>query len=218
MRGHYGQGGGWNAEQTLTLALLPRRPQEITPLLLADVGNNSPAPTMASFNRLLRRGAQSRLPVPFFQVNPPITLPVTQNLNSLLGWFAMTAGLATAFFVGRRSGGIRAGLLNASLGGYPVGGMGIPRVWFTAPVFISTPGEDVIAHEMGHSHGLNHAQCRGNEPWPHDSRLPGRARSIGLHVEDLLLRPPGTPELMGYCSPPTWPSKEGYDLVFDNPA
>lgn len=217
VRGHYGEPSGWSTESSATVELLDRRPQEVTPLLLMDVPAGTPPPTMATFVGVLRRGALARLPVPFFSVNPPITLPVTQDLTSVVGWAGMLSGLATIIFIGRRSGGIRCGLLPNSAA-YPVGGMGIPRIAFTAPAFASVTDEDTFAHEMGHTHGLNHALCTGNEPWPHDARLPGRSNATGLHIEDMLIRPRGTGELMGYCANPTWPSIETYDVVYDNPA
>ncbi|WP_372351188.1 hypothetical protein [Streptomyces sp. KL116D] len=217
VRGHYGEGGGWSAESSTTVELRDRRPQEVTPILLIDTVGGAPPPTMATFVRVLRRGALARLPVPFFSVNPPITLPVTQDLTSVLGWAGMLSGLATINFIGRRSGGIRCGLLPFN-GAYPVSGMGIPRIGFTAPAFASVPDEDTFAHEMGHTHGLDHALCTGAEPWPHDSRLPGRTNATGLHIEDMLIRRRGTGELMGYCPNPTWPSIETYDHVYDNPA
>jgi len=218
VRNHFGDPGGWTASGSTTVTLLDRVPQEVTPLLIIDTAGGIPAPTFATYVSLLRRGALARLPVPFFRVNPPITFPVPNNLMSVLGWADMMAGLTTLTFIGRPSGGIRTGIVGFAPTTRPVGGMGVPRILFNTPTFVSEPGEDVFAHEMGHTHGLNHAICSGSEPWPHDERLPGRTDQVGLHIEDGAVLPRGTPELMSYCSTPTWPSNATYDLVFDNPA
>jgi len=129
----------------------------------------------------------------------------------------MLAGLATIIAViGRSSGGIRAGLVPFNPA-YPVCGMGIPRILFSAPVFVSDPGEDCFAHEMGHTHGLNHAVCSGTEPWLHDDRLPARTDGMGMHVEDMTVIPQASSELMSYCPSPTWPSIATYDFIYDHP-
>jgi hypothetical protein len=216
--GRFADGDGWTATGSTTVTLVDRVAQEVTPLLIIDTAAGIPAPTFATYVSLLRRGALARLPVPFFTVNPPITFPVANNLMSVLGWADMMAGLTTLTFIGRPSGGIRTGIVGPSPTRRPVGGMGVPRILFTTPTFVAQTDEDLFAHEMGHTHGLNHAICRGDEPWQHDDRLPGRTDQVGMHIEDGTVLPRGTPELMSYCSAPTWPSNATYDLVFDNPA
>jgi hypothetical protein len=226
VRGHENEGGGWTAEATATVELLSRPEQEITPILIADLPGGLPAPTMAQFIRVLRRGALARYPATF-RLNPPVTFSAPWDLTSAwFGWAQMMWVISTTFVVfGVRLGGIRAGLVNFSPA-HAVGGMGVPRIIFTSPAFVvsGVGAESLFAHEMGHSHGLNHSVCSGTEPWLHDARLPGRTDATGMHVEDGAVIPRGSGEVMSYCpdersgGPPTWPSIATYNLVFDNPA
>jgi len=218
--GHRDEPGGWSAEATISVELLDRVPQEVTPLLIADLARGLPAPTFAEYLAMLRE-ADARLPVPFFKVNPPINVGVGMDLTTINGWASMMAGLATVDLVRlvRRGnvGGMRTGLV-AQSGAHPVCGMGIPRVAFNAPTFVSDTSDTCFSHEMGHSHGLNHAICGGNEPWPHDSRLPARTDMVGMHVAKGEVIPRRTSELMSYCANPRWPSRATYDLIYDSPA
>jgi hypothetical protein len=227
VRGHENEGGGWTAEGTTTVQLRFRARQQITPVLLADVRRGLPAPTVGQFTTVLRRGALARYPVPEFNLNPPITLPLAFDLGQWYGWVQTVYSLATAALLGRATGGIRAGLVNLSLSPpNALGGMGWPRIIATIPAFVSTFAsgafapwsEALFAHEMGHAHGLNHSLCAGTEPILHDARLPARTETQGMHVEDGVVIPAQSPEIMSYCPEPRWPSIATYDLVFDNPA
>jgi hypothetical protein len=218
VRGHFGAPGGWTTAATTTVELLDRPRQEVTPLLIVDMAAGVAAPTFATYIRILRRGALARLPVPSFAVNRPIIFPVGHDLTSVIGWGLMMAGLVTVEFIGLAAGGIRTGVLGPGPAPRPVGGMGLPRIGFTHPTFVSELDEDAFAHEMGHTHGLNHAVCRGDEPWLHDDRLPAHTDEVGMHIEDGIVIRRGAAELMSYCSTPKWPSQASYDLIFDNPA
>jgi hypothetical protein len=219
VRGHENDPGGWTARGATSVTFTPRRSQEITPFLIAQATMGLPAPTLAQWATVLRRGALARFPVPFFVVNRPITLTTFNPMTSVpFGWAPLLSALATAVIVGQASGGIRAGLVTSSPA-HPIGGMGTPRIGFAAPAFVSQTGNEALfAHEMGHSHGLNHSVCSGTEPILHDDRLPGRSDVPGFHVEDGAVVARGTGEIMSYCPDPLWPSRAAYDLIFDNPA
>jgi len=63
-------------------------------------------------------------------------------------------------------------------------------------------GSDVMAHELGHTMGRQHAPC-GPVAGP-DLEFPYAGGSIGawgLQLNGLVLKSPGTPDLMGYCEP-----------------
>lgn len=217
VRGHESDGAGWTADGTTTVQFVERRSQEVTPVLIGDGPAGLPPPTMAQFVSILRRGALARFPIPSFAANPPFTFTTFLPLTSLFGWAGLLSQLATVITIGRPSGGIRAGVVNFSPG-HVLGGIGLPRLLITAPAFISTvASESTFAHEMGHTHALNHSRCTMTEPIFWDDRLPGRTNATGMHVEDGVVIPRGSSEIMSYCPDPGWPSVQAYNLIFDNP-
>jgi len=63
-------------------------------------------------------------------------------------------------------------------------------------------GRAVMSHELGHTMGRQHAPCGpvgGSDPdFPNTGGMIG---SWGLQISGMVLKPPGTPDLMGYCQP-----------------
>ena len=76
-------------------------------------------------------------------------------------------------------------------------------------------GSAVVAHELGHNWGRNHAPC--GEPQGLDGSYPhadGRTGVYGLDVAALALKPPTTSDIMGYCDP-KWIGDYSYKAVLD---
>ena len=87
------------------------------------------------------------------------------------------------------------------------------------PVAIGYDAEDdrgrIAAHELGHTWGRDHSPC-GN-PSQQDPQFPdpsGNIGGYGLDMADLSLKPPDTPDIMGYCADP-WISAYTYRGVMD---
>ena len=74
---------------------------------------------------------------------------------------------------------------------------------------------DVVAHELGHNWGRNHAPC-GN-PTGLDTQYPhpdGSTGVYGLDVATQTLQPPTSSDIMGYCDP-KWISDYTYKAVLN---
>ncbi len=76
-------------------------------------------------------------------------------------------------------------------------------------------GSNIMAHELGHNMGRQHAPCgsvAGPDPgFPH----PGGTIGVwGLQLTGLVLRSPATADLMGYCQP-TWISDYNWTAMVD---
>ena len=76
-------------------------------------------------------------------------------------------------------------------------------------------GSAVVAHELGHNWGRNHAPCGGPQgidgSYPHAD---GSTGVYGLDVAVLALKPPTTSDIMGYCDP-KWIGDYSYEAVLD---
>ncbi|MFO0758456.1 MAG: hypothetical protein U0359_18330 [Byssovorax sp.] len=74
---------------------------------------------------------------------------------------------------------------------------------------------ETAVHEIGHTHGRNHAPCGGAQGV--DSQYPYSGASIGTWGYNLLDKqlysPSGTTDLMGYCSP-IWISDYNFTALF----
>lgn len=76
-------------------------------------------------------------------------------------------------------------------------------------------GSAVVAHELGHNWGRNHAPC--GDPQGLDGSYPyadGRTGVYGLDVAAQTLKPPTTSDIMGYCDP-KWIGDYSYRAVLD---
>jgi hypothetical protein len=70
----------------------------------------------------------------------------------------------------------------------------------------------VVAHELGHIWGRSHAPCGGPPPESIDGLYPytgGQIGVSGLDVPAVTLKPPTSPDIMGYCQNP-WISDYTY--------
>jgi len=209
--------GGWStvasANFGVTFVTKPR--QQILPFLVADSATPLPAPALASVTNNLA-GCQRYQPFAEdgFIVNPPLTMatPWFVDLRTGFGWSLLTTMLTTAIVTGTSSGGVRCAIVPQS-GGYPWGGMAIPRILVTTPSLIcQADSPSVFAHEFGHAYGLMHVDC-GGPAGPFDGRLPLMTDEPGIDWSDRSFKPTGTNELMTYCQP-DWTSTAHWNVIF----
>jgi hypothetical protein len=128
--------------------------------------------------------------------------PVVQHDNANGGWSTILSELHALKAADASSrhyyGVIKTGYSSGIAGMGYVGGNGRTAVgWDRLP-----SGAGIMAHEVGHNLGRTHAPC-GNagstDPsFPHPG---GQIGVWGLNVATLALKPPGTADFMGYCSP-----------------
>lgn len=209
--------GGWSSVASanfgVTFVTKPR--QQILPFLVADSATPLPAPALASVTNNLA-GCQRYQPFAEdgFVVNPPLTMatPSFVDLRTGFGWSLLTTMLTTAIVTGTSSGGVRCAIVPQS-GGYPWGGMAIPRILVTTPSLIcQADSPSVFAHEFGHAYGLMHVDC-GGPAGPFDARLPLMTDEPGIDWHDRSFKPTGTNELMTYCQP-DWTSTAHWNVIF----
>jgi hypothetical protein len=101
--------------------------------------------------------------------------------------------------------------------GYGSGLAGLGFIGFGAAIGYDNAGDRarIVAHELGHNWGREHAPC-GNPPGP-DQDYPypnGRIERIGYDLGTGLLKPRTLPDIMGYCPDP-WISDYTYEGVMD---
>jgi len=76
-------------------------------------------------------------------------------------------------------------------------------------------GASVLAHELAHNWGRNHAPCGGpsgvDGSYPHAD---GRTGVYGMDVAGLSLKPPTTSDIMGYCDP-KWIGDYSYKAILN---
>jgi hypothetical protein len=76
----------------------------------------------------------------------------------------------------------------------------------------------VVAHELGHTWGRRHSPCGGPDPATLDNLYPYQGGQIGVYGMDLdrgELKPPTTPDIMGYCFAGPWLSDYTYRNVME---
>jgi hypothetical protein len=232
VEGHENEPGGWTTSRSQTFSFQTRSTQIVTPFLIGDGKAGLAPPSLSTFTAALLQGALPRYPMSQlgFLVTQGFSFTTGEDLRNILGWWRLLGQVNTVILLSGPPGGIRAGVVPPSAG-YPVGGVGFPRVgFFSAPGFVvnvaDTPG---FAHEMGHTFGIDHARCNGTEPWPVDGRLPpdGHTDEVGMDVASGTpfpmgtqgtVIPRGTSEVMGYCLDGfRWPSTVFYSIVFTSP-
>ena len=235
VQGHKNEPGGWTASRIDTFSFEKRPMQPVTPILIGDGIAGVKPPSMGAFSVALLQGALPRYPMAEsgFLINAPLSFTTDEDLRNPVGWFRLIGQLTGALSISgaRPLPGIFAGVVPS--GRYPLGGIGAPRVLFTNPAFVVNVADTIaFAHEMGHTFGIAHSRCRGDEPDPIDGRLPlnGRTDEVGMDVASgnpfpqLAPGPPGkvistgTPEIMSYCrGGEQWPSTAFYSVIFDTP-
>jgi hypothetical protein len=223
-------GGPWTATASTTVTFLAQPTQELLPILIVDPGLGLPAPTLAQYNTSLG-GARARYPIADdgFIVNPALLYSTVvpgmfpHVLTTEFGWGTLLLDIATMTFLFPTTpvGGIRTGLVPSDPR-YALNGIATPRIAVSIPSQLSQAAlQGTFAHEMGHTFGLNHANCclpSGEVP---DSRLPASTDDVGMNVPTRTVIPAGRGELMSYCGDTSacpgatrWPSTAFWDFVF----
>jgi hypothetical protein len=229
VQGHENEPGGWTTSRVNTFNFETRQTQAVTPILIGDGIAGVGPPSMSAFSVALLQGALPRYPMSQlgFVLNPALSFTTSEDLRNPVGWFRLIGQLTGAILLSTPPG-IRAGVVPP--GTYPFGGIGFPRVLFDNPAFVVNVADTIaFAHEMGHTFGIYHSRCRGDEPDPIDGRLPlnGRTDEVGMDVAsgtpfpigvEGRVIPVGTPEIMSYCrGGEQWPSTVFYSIIFDTP-
>lgn len=105
------------------------------------------------------------------------------------------------------------GVINTS---YSAGVAGIGAVGgYTAMGWDRSGADWVAAHEWGHNWGRRHAPCGNPAPSTVDGSYPyarGATGAYGLDLVTLTLKPPSSPDLMGYCDG-EWVSDYNYQGI-----
>lgn len=205
-------GGPWKASASTTVTFLNQQTQEILPMLVTDVLNGLPAPSIAQFNTSLQE-ARKRFPLgEVYTVNLPIPLStrvglITYDLSSTTDWnnYLSAIQLMMFLFPSSPTGGVRCALVPANAGGltrpdgtaappHAINGIATARRGALTPALMAQSGlTGTFAHEFGHSCGLGHAPCPplpgtpgtgdcSDPPDGIDSRLPGRTDEVGVDV------------------------------------
>ena len=81
-----------------------------------------------------------------------------------------------------------------------------------------TDASRVVAHELGHTWGRRHAPCGGPPPPSVDGLYPYSGGRIGVYGMDVArgeLKPPASPDIMGYCVASPWVSDYTYRNVMN---
>ena len=81
------------------------------------------------------------------------------------------------------------------------GAQGVAELGLPSAVAVTDPV--IVAHELGHTMGLQHAPCGGSDSDPAFPQLDGSIGAFGYDFSDGgRIVPPDTPDLMSYCRPP----------------
>ena len=213
-----GVDGAAPASGGVNVSFTPKSQQMFLPFLITDPSSASPAPTMADLYTCLTGPAESHpFPENGFIINPalPFTLSGAEKLSvsANWSWLVMRLQSNSFLFASQPVGGVRIGIVpNDS--SYPWTGWAYPRTGAPPPALIVIASSARwCTHELGHASGLRHVND-GSAGGPYGA-LPLTISDPGLNVVRRTLVPSGSPEMMGYGSPP-WPSIMHWDHMFDS--
>jgi hypothetical protein len=103
--------------------------------------------------------------------------------------------------------------------GYASGLAGLAFIGLPTAIGYDDPTDRgrVTAHELGHTWGRLHSPC-GSPPDvdPDYPYADGRIGVYGLDMQNELLKPPSSPDIMGYCASGVWVSDYTYRGVLDS--
>ncbi|MEP7226733.1 MAG: hypothetical protein ABI785_05190 [Gemmatimonadales bacterium] len=143
----------------------------------------------------------------------------TLQVDNTNGAWSTILGELDALRVVERTSRYYYGVVNTS---YPSGVAGVAYVSGPANAERTALGWDampsgsaVLAHELAHNWGRNHAPCGG--PAGLDPTYPysdGRTGAYGLDVAAQSLKPPTTSDIMGYCDP-KWIGDYNYEAILN---
>lgn len=204
--------------RSVRVAFRERAQQPLLPVLMTLTYPTvaAPEPSMSAFNNAVATGALPRYPLAEtgFLVHPPFHWTTSIDVSADLQLAGLIHQLAT---VGLMSStpvdGIRCALI--ADGPYRTG-IGVPTIWGSwRPAFIAQASDvQAFAHEMGHSFGVMHSLCRGDEEWYDRRNMPGRIDDVGLNVATRTVIPKLTPDIMSYCGN-RWCSVQFYETIFN---
>ncbi len=208
----------WHATQNSTVQFVPRAQQPVLPILINLETNAVGPPTMAEFTAALIDRALPRYPVAEdgFLIHPQFNWTTRNDLSDKGAWGGLLSQIQTIKLLSSTPvDGIRCGVVSDTPGGWGYNGLAHPRIWGSrVPGFIANVARPTtFAHEMAHTFGVWHSNCKGTEELLDSRKIPGRTDEIGFQTNSGTIVGRGRPELMGYCDGDRWPAVKTYEIL-----
>jgi len=208
----------WQTTGTTTQTFVPRARQPVLPILINLETNAVGPPTMSDFTAALLGRTLPRYPVAEdgFIVHPPFNWTTRNDLTQENAWGGLLSQIQTIKLLSSTPvDGIRCGVVADTPGGWVYSGVAHPRIWGSRiPGLIATVTRPTtLAHEMAHTFGVWHSNCKGTEEQLDSRKIPGHVDEIGFRADTGTIVRRGSDELMGYCSQDRWPSVKTYEIL-----